>query len=68
MVWFTFFLSLDRYGSFLGYALSMVDRRGGGGRAKMIRLLGLVREVLKNLPFDLFFLAAILTGAVEMRA
>lgn len=45
MVWFTFPLSLkpsDRYGSFLGYALSTIDRRGG--RTRMIRLFGSVRQ------------------------
>jgi hypothetical protein len=32
----------DRYGSFLGYALSTIDRRGG--RTRMIRLFGSVRQ------------------------
>lgn len=38
MVWFTFPLSLkpsDRYGSFLGYALSTVDRRAWFGSSEV---------------------------------
>jgi hypothetical protein len=59
----SFLATLDRYGSFLGYALSTVDRRGG--RARMIRLLG-SSEVLKKTFFLVFsFLPPLCAAAMR---